>query len=421
MSSWSIFHRLMAAGIAATALVGALVLVSIGQVGSVADSLAQVNDVNSVKQRYAINFRGSVHDRAIALRDVVLAADDAEATRHMQEIDKLAEAYAASASKLDELFAGRADTVSERERQLLADIKAIEARAMPLVAAVVQKRKAGDQDGAKALLLSQARQPFVDWLAAINRMIDHEESLNKAESARVGTIVGRFGWLMGAGFAVLAAGLLTVMVWIGRAIGRALRRAIESAEAIAGGDLAQAVDTRGLGETHQLLDALTVMRESLAGTVASVRRSAESVALASSEIAQGNQDLSARTESQASALQRTASTMEELSATVKHSAENARQASTLAQDAEELAQRGGQVVAEVVATMQGIDESSRRIADIIGTVDGIAFQTNILALNAAVEAARAGEQGRGFAVVAGEVRTLAQRSAARCRRGRSRR
>ena len=415
MNSWTIFQRLTAAGIAVTALVGALVLLSISQVGAAADSLAQVNDVNSVKQRYAINFRGSVHDRAIALRDVVLAADDAEAARHMQEIDKLAEAYAASALKLDELFATRADTVSDREKQLLADIKSIEARAMPLIGAVVQKRKAGEVEGAKAQLLSQARQPFVEWLAAINRMIDHEESLNKAESAKVGAIVGRFGWLMGAGFLVLASGLLAVMVLIGRAIGQALSRAIATAKAIAGGDLTQAIDTHGMGETRQLLDALTAMRESLGGTVASVRQSAESVALASGEIAQGNQDLSARTESQASALQRTASTMEELSATVRQSADNAQQASRLAEGATELAQQGGVVVGQVVETMHGIDEASRRIAEIIGTVDGLAFQTNILALNAAVEAARAGEQGRGFAVVAGEVRSLAQRSAVSAR------
>ncbi|PTT80117.1 methyl-accepting chemotaxis protein, partial [Pelomonas sp. HMWF004] len=145
--------------------------------------------------------------------------------------------------------------------------------------------------------------------------------------------------------------------------------------------------------------------------VDAVRLGSDSVATASTEIAQGNQDLSARTEDQASALQQTASSMEELGSTVKQTADNARQADQLAQSARHIAIQGGEVVAEVVATMHGINDSSRRIADIIAVIDGIAFQTNILALNAAVEAARAGEQGRGFAVVAGEVRTLAQRSA----------
>ena len=187
------------------------------------------------------------------------------------------------------------------------------------------------------------------------------------------------------------------------------------AEAIAGGDLTMPIRVQGKDEAATLLGALNRMQDSLRSVVGQVHESSASIRHASSEVASGNSDLSQRTEQAASSLQQTASSMEQLTSTVRHSADAARQASQLAGSAADVAQRGGQVVAQVVSTMDEINHSSKKIADIIGTIDGIAFQTNILALNAAVEAARAGEQGRGFAVVAGEVRNLAQRSAAAAR------
>jgi methyl-accepting chemotaxis protein len=189
----------------------------------------------------------------------------------------------------------------------------------------------------------------------------------------------------------------------------ALTRSV--AEAVRDGDLALRVQDPARDEFSPLLAAMQEMQDSLGRVVQTVRGNSESVASASSQIAQGNQDLSQRTEEQASALQQTAATMTELGETVRHNADNARQADQLARGASEAAGRGGEVVGKVVTTMKGINDSSRKIAEIIGVIDGIAFQTNILALNAAVEAARAGEQGRGFAVVAAEVRSLAQRSA----------
>jgi len=208
--------------------------------------------------------------------------------------------------------------------------------------------------------------------------------------------------------------LLGVVVGIGvsRMIVRPLNQAVQVAQAVAGGDLTVDVRPRGRDETAMLLTALAGMQQQLTLLVRGVRANAEGVATASAEIAQGNNDLSMRTEQQAAALQQTASSMDELGAAVRQNADNAAQASQLAAGASGVAQRGGDVVSSVVQTMKGIHDSSNQIAEIVGVIDGIAFQTNILALNAAVEAARAGEQGRGFAVVAGEVRALAQRSAA---------
>jgi methyl-accepting chemotaxis protein-1 (serine sensor receptor) len=213
--------------------------------------------------------------------------------------------------------------------------------------------------------------------------------------------------------AIVLGVLLASMIgfWLIRAISSPLEKAVRIAKSVAAGDLAQNIEVRSGDETGQLMQALKDMNESLVHTIGQVRMGTETIGVASREIASGNADLSARTESQASSLEETASSMEELTSTVKQNAENAKQANQLVVSASDVAMRGGQVVGQVVDTMGSIKDSSRKIVDIIGVIDGIAFQTNILALNAAVEAARAGEQGRGFAVVASEVRNLAQRSA----------
>ena len=212
--------------------------------------------------------------------------------------------------------------------------------------------------------------------------------------------------------AVAAAGVLAfgIVRSITRQLGGEPGEAASLARSVAAGDLGVPVRLRA-GDATSMMAQLKAMQESLSKVVADVRQNADSVATASAQIAQGNADLSSRTEEQAAALEETAASMEQLGSTVSQNADNAKQANQLALGASSLASRGGEVVGEVVHTMKGINESSRRIADIIGVIDGIAFQTNILALNAAVEAARAGEQGRGFAVVAAEVRSLAQRSA----------
>jgi methyl-accepting chemotaxis protein len=199
---------------------------------------------------------------------------------------------------------------------------------------------------------------------------------------------------------------------IARSVTQPLNSAVEIAERVAAGDLTARIATEGRNETARLLASLGRMNDNLRNIVSEVRVGVDTIGATTGDIALGNADLSARTEAQASSLEETAASMEEFMSTVKENAQNADQASLVAIQASTVAQQGGKVVSEVVATMEAINDSARRIVDIIGVIDGIAFQTNILALNAAVEAARAGEQGRGFAVVAGEVRSLAQRSAA---------
>ena len=243
-------------------------------------------------------------------------------------------------------------------------------------------------------------------LVALEKKLAEESYAQAAAASRNASLV-LAGLLLAAVAASIAAAL-----FMSRAIVRPLRQAIRAAEQIARGDLTAEMRVSGSDETAELLRALDEMARNLRQLVSEVSGGAHMVADTSAQIAQGNQDLSQRTEEQASTLEETASSMEELTSTVALNAQNARQASQLSIGASDIARKGGEVVGEVVSTMTGISESSRKISDIIGVIDGIAFQTNILALNAAVEAARAGEQGRGFAVVATEVRNLAQRSAA---------
>jgi methyl-accepting chemotaxis protein len=278
--------------------------------------------------------------------------------------------------------------------------------------AMMKAKRAGDHDEANRIYDTALVKIGPVYVASIETYLEHQRKSIDAVAQAIDDGTKRSSVLLAwiGGVALLMGAVFARMLT--RSITRPLGQAVDVARTVAAGDLSSHIEMESKDETGELMQALKGMNDSLAKVVGEVRTGTDAIATASSEIAAGNQDLSSRTEQQASSLEETAASMEELTSTVKQNADNARQANQLALSASSIAVKGGGVVSQVVDTMGSINASSKKIVDIIGVIDGIAFQTNILALNAAVEAARAGEQGRGFAVVASEVRSLAQRSAA---------
>jgi methyl-accepting chemotaxis protein len=383
--------------------------IGVGSAGKIQGNLNGIIHGNVYKMGLVQDMSDAVHIVSRVTRTMVILTDEAAMANEFKKIEMARGNYNTAFDALQKTPSDEADNTARSK------IVELQKAARLLNDQVIELGRLNKNSEAAEILMKEAGPATQKWLDALHEDIVALKAKGENEAAAAQDSYSGARILMFS-LAALALAIGSVLAWLAtRSITGPINEAVKLAETVAAGDLSSHIEVHSKDETGQLLQALKHMNASLQDIVGQVRVGTDTIATASSQIAAGNLDLSSRTEQQASALEETASSMEELTSTVKQNADNARQANVLAASASEVAVKGGQVVSEVVETMGSINESSKKIVDIIGVIDGIAFQTNILALNAAVEAARAGEQGRGFAVVATEVRNLAQRSAAAAR------
>jgi len=398
--------RLGGAFAAVLALVAVMLVSALWQLGRISEAKTVMANA-AVSVSLAQQWLRGTEGNAVRTRAKAATADPAEETYYDAEMKKASAGISKTQKALEAMVDGG------KGKQLMEAVAGQRSLYTGLRDEGFRRKAAlGAADPEVTAFFRDKVMPEVDrYVASVQAVVVHEESLFAEAQANIDALSASARHILIA-LGATAVAIGAVFGWLlTRSITRPLASAVDVAQQVAAGDLTADIRAASRCEVGALMTALGTMTENLRKTVTEVRAGTETIVTASQQIAGGNLDLSSRTEQQASSLEETASSMEELTSTVRQNADNAQQANVLARNASQIAAHGGEVVAQVVATMASINESSRKIGDIIGVIDGIAFQTNILALNAAVEAARAGEQGRGFAVVAGEVRSLAQRSA----------
>ncbi len=399
-----------------------LTAIGIVDVNSIDRKLTEITDINSVKQRYAINYRGSVHDRAIAIRDIAIASNNSQVSEFEREIDELARFYKDSEDKMQRMMSSGVSFTAQ-ERQILDKIDSIQSKTLPIVEAIIRDKRAGQN--VNEAVLQQARPAFVDWLKTINQFIDYQEKENQIATPEAREVAGSFQNVM----IMLAVVSILISIVVGVMIERSLRQSLggepfeaqKALEGIAQGDLLTEMNTQ---YKESMLTTMCKMRNQLAGTVSGIIDAAKELDLQLVEVSSSSKDVLSSAQGQASLTQQTAlqlenmrSSIDQVSDIASRTEENSGQTVQYAKQGREVIQESARemelistTVNNTVEQIRKLEEHTKQIGGIANVISGISEQTNLLALNAAIEAARAGESGRGFAVVADEVRQLAQRT-----------